>query len=142
MSNYFIAELIKFHTEEHRNRFLSLFKRRKTNPLRSKPEYVAAIYLLSADLDLWEKVSEHITDENIDLRNIRLGSISTDQYALYKTARDIFNRIGSLRIYDIKAMVYISEETINLLLTARKVKECGYGYIEEDKFGLSEFDKH
>ena len=105
---------LKFHTEEHRNRFLSLFKRRKTNPLRSEPEYVAAIYLLSADLELWEKVSEYITDENIDFRNIRLSSISTDQYALYKTARDIFNQTGSLKIYDIKAMVYLSEETINL----------------------------
>jgi len=133
---------LKFHTEEHRNRFLSLFKRRRTNPLRSEPEYVAAIYLLSADPELWEKVSEHITDENIDFRNIRLSGLSTNQYAIYKTAKDIFNGNIKLKIYDIKAMVYLSEETINLLLTARKVKECGYGYIEEDKFGMSEFNKH
>ena len=49
---------LKFLSEDHRDRFLSLFKRLRTNPLRSEPEYCAAIYLLTADPDLWETVSD------------------------------------------------------------------------------------
>ena len=47
---------LKFLSGDHRDRFLSLFKRLRTNPLRSEPEYCAAIYLLTADPGLWETV--------------------------------------------------------------------------------------
>ncbi|MBQ9383406.1 MAG: hypothetical protein IJT87_04165, partial [Ruminiclostridium sp.] len=45
---------LKFLSTDHRERFLELFKKRRTNPLCSEPEYCAAIYLLTADPELWK----------------------------------------------------------------------------------------
>ena len=108
---------LKFLSEDHRDRFLSLFKRLRTNPLRSEPEYCAAIYLLTADPGLWETVIDKVKDESIDFRNIKLGIVDCDRYALYKSAKDILCHKFKMSLAELREMEML-DITIKLIRTA------------------------
>lgn len=110
---------------------------KRTNPLRSEPEFVAAIYILTADPELWEKVRYKISDEKIEFRKIRLGSVSTDTYALYKTAEGLFYNRYHVPSNEVRTMDCLSDLTKILILISVKVAKNGFGYIETDKFGFS-----
>ena len=128
---------LKFLSEDHRDRFLSNFKRLRTNPLRSEPEYCAAIYLLTADSGLWETVVDKVGCEGIDFRNIKLGIVDCDRYALYKSAKDILCHKYRMSLAELREMELL-DITIKLIRTAVMASQNGYGYIEEDKFGLDD----
>ena len=128
---------LKFLSEDHRDRFLSLFKRLRTNPLRSEPEYCAAIYLLTADPGLWETVADKVKDESIEFKSIKLGTVDCDRYALYKSAKDILCHKFKLSLAELREMELL-DITIKLIRTAVLVSKNGYGYIEVDKFGLDD----
>lgn len=128
---------LRFSTKEHYDRFLSLFRMKRTNPLRSEPEFVAAIYILTADPELWDKVKDNITNEKINFRKIRLGSVSTDTYALYKTAEGLFYNKYHVAPNEVRTMDCLSDLTKILILISVKVAKNGFGYIETDKFGFS-----
>ncbi len=129
---------LKLLSKEHRERFLELFKRIKTNPLCSEQEYCAAIYLLTADPELWKTVMNKVTDENIDFKSIKLGAVDCDRYALYKSAKDILCHKYKLSLSELRSMEFLDEVTIKLIRTAVLVSKNGCGYIEEDKFGLDD----
>ena len=95
---------LKFLSGDHRDRFLSLFKRLRTNPLRSEPEYCAAIYLLTADPDLWETVADKVKDESIEFKRIKLGTVDCDRYALYKSAKDILCHKYKMSLAELREM--------------------------------------
>ena len=95
---------LKLLSKEHRERFLELFKRIKTNPLCSEQEYCAAIYLLTADPELWKTVMNKVTDENIDFKSIKLGAVDCDRYALYKSAKDILCHKYKLSLSELRSM--------------------------------------
>ena len=128
---------LKFLSKEHKDRFLSLFKMRRTNPLCSEPEYCAAIYLLTADPELWKTVVDKVTDESIDFKSIKLGTVDCDRYALYKSAKDVLCHKYKLSLAELKSMEFF-EVTVKLIRTAVLIAKNGYGYIEEDKFGLDD----
>ena len=129
---------LKFLSTDHRERFLELFKKRRTNPLCSEPEYCAAIYLLTADPELWKIVVDKVTDENIDFKSIKLGTVDSNRYALYKSAKDILCYKYKLSLSELRSMEFLDEVTVKLIRTAVLVSKNGYGYIEEDKFGLDD----
>ena len=57
-------ELI-FYDSRHRNDFSSLLLGRRKKNLCGLPNYAAAVFLLSADENLWEKVSKQVLDTGI-----------------------------------------------------------------------------
>ena len=128
---------LKFLSKEHRKRFLALFKKRRTNPLCSEPEYCAAIYLLTADPELWETVADKVKDESIEFKSIKLGTVDCDRYALYKSAKDILCHKFKLSLAELREMELL-DITIKLIRTAVLVSKNGFGYIEVDKFGLDD----
>ena len=129
---------LKFLSEDHRERFLELFKSRRTNPLCSEPEYCAAIYLLTADPGLWETVVDKVKDESINFKSIMLGTVDCDRYALYKAANDILCHKYRMSLAELRSMEFLDSITVKLIRTAVIVSQNGYGYIETDKFGLDD----
>ena len=129
---------LRFSSKAHYDRFMGFFKSRRTNPLCCEPEFCAAIYLMTADPELWNKVKSAVTDENINFRRIKLGVVAADNYALYKTAKDIFYNKQGLTPCELRSMLFDHECMVDLILVAYRVAKDGFGYIENDKFGFSD----
>ena len=70
--------------------FSSLLLGRRKKNLCGLPNYAAAVFLLSADENLWEKVSKQVLDTGIYFDRIRLGSVTLEQYILFHAARDVY----------------------------------------------------
>lgn len=79
-------ELI-FRNPKHRNDFYSLLMGKRTKTLQYAPGYAAAVFLLSADEILWEKVRKNVLDTGIYFDRVRLGGVTLEQYILFHAAR-------------------------------------------------------
>jgi len=78
-----------FISEEHKKLFKEILEGYRGKSLRSSRRYLAAVFLLSADKDLWESVEQNVTDMGIFFDNIHLKGLSTDQYILLHIAEGI-----------------------------------------------------
>lgn len=74
-------ELI-FRNKKHRNDFYSLLMGKRAKALQHTPNYAAAVFLLSADEELWDRVSKNVLDTGIYFDRIRLGGVTLEQYIL------------------------------------------------------------
>lgn len=59
------GEKFIFHDRVYSRIFHSLMNGRKSESLRRHPNYAAAVFLLSADGCLWERVKRHVADTGI-----------------------------------------------------------------------------
>ena len=50
---------------------------------------MAALYLLTADLRLWQIMKHHTERNKINFERVRLNGINEDAYTLYCTAKDL-----------------------------------------------------
>lgn len=64
-------ELI-FRNPKHRNDFYSLLMGKRAKTLQYAPGYAAAVFLLSADGILWEKIRKNVLDTGIYFDRVRL----------------------------------------------------------------------
>ena len=78
---------IIFHNMKHRNDFYSLLMGKRAKTLKHTPNYAAAVFLLSADEELWEKVCKNILDTGIYFDRVRLGGVTLEQYILFHAAK-------------------------------------------------------
>ena len=81
-------ELI-FRNPKHRNGFYSLLMGKRAKTLQYAPGYAAAVFLLSADEILWEKVRKNVLDTGIYFDRVRLGGVTLEQYILFHAAKGI-----------------------------------------------------
>lgn len=72
-------ELI-FHSMKHRNDFYSLLTGKRAEILQHTPNYAAAVFLLSADEELWNTVCKNVLDTGIYFDWVRLGGVTLEQY--------------------------------------------------------------
>lgn len=91
-------ELI-FRNPKHRNDFYSLLMGKRTKTLQYAPGYAAAVFLLSADEILWEKVRKNVLDTGIYFDRVILTIKS--QTCFRKNTDKVYKsfRIKSILLY-------------------------------------------
>lgn len=62
---------------------------------------LSAIYLLTADKLLWSKVKYAVCNNSINFSAVRLGDVSTDSYAIYMTAKDLYSGSKHITVSDL-----------------------------------------
>ena len=67
------------------------------NPCKCPNEYLAALYLLTADRDLWRAAKYEIERKVIDFSKIRPKEYTTNNYTVFIVAKDISSRSSSVR---------------------------------------------
>ncbi len=88
-----------FANPDHEDFFKKLIK---SNPFGGSRFY-AAVFLLSADFNLWKRSEAAIINSTVDFRKIDLKGISADGYTLYKAAKTIYTsnpEITSSELFD------------------------------------------
>lgn len=87
---------IKFKNSLHRKYFTEFISENVENPYASRNEFIAAVFLLSADKFLWKRSATALTGYSVNFDSINLSGISTEGYALFKAAKGIY--LGNIDI--------------------------------------------
>ncbi|MBD9192182.1 MAG: hypothetical protein EGP96_06610 [Roseburia inulinivorans] len=124
-------ELI-FYDSRHRTDFSSLLLGRRKKNLCGLPNYAAAVFLLSADENLWEKVSKQVLDTGIYFDRIRLGSVTLEQYILFHAARDVYLGTKHIRLSELTDRELIPDEIFRLIVNAFVMERYGVDIVERE----------
>ena len=125
------AEMI-FRSKKHRNDFYSLLMGRRANIIQTASRYAAAVFLLSADEELWNIVRRNVLDTGIYFERIRLGSVTLEQYILFHAARDVYQGTKHIRLSELTDRELISDEILKLIVNAFVIEKCGLKMIKEE----------
>lgn len=94
--------------------------------------YAAAVFLLSADENLWEKVSKQVLDTGIYFDRIRLGSVTLEQYILFHAARDVYLGTKHIRLSELTDRELIPDEILRLIVNAFVMERYGVDIVERE----------
>ncbi len=82
---------VRFKNYYHRKNFAEYISPKNSDYYSNRSEFIAAVFLLSADKFLWERSKSALTRYSVNFDSIDLSGISTEGYALYKAARAVYN---------------------------------------------------
>ena len=79
---------------------------------------LAAIYLLTADKNVWMQCRRHIEENDIDFENIHPKNLSSSGYTYYLTAKGILWNAESIEIEDMLDPFIISDDQMRIIMSA------------------------
>lgn len=82
---------VRFKNYYHRKNFAEYVSLKNSDYYSNRSEFIAAVFLLSADKFLWERSKSALTRYSVNFDSIDLSGISTEGYALYKAARAVYS---------------------------------------------------
>lgn len=121
-----------FGSMKHRKDFYSLLMGRRGRNLCIHPNYAAAVFLLSADEELWGKVHKQVLDTGIYFDRIRLGGVTLNQYILFHAAKDVYNGTKHIRLSELTDRELIPDEALRLIVNAFVIEKCGVDIIRKE----------
>lgn len=78
-----------FLNYQHKERFYNFLQEENSRSDDIQSRFIAILFLLSADKNLWRNSEEILKDNRIDPKKICLKDIDTNAYALYQTAKTL-----------------------------------------------------
>lgn len=114
----------------HRHRFERAVKK---NPHKCAKEYLAVLYLLSADYDLWLDTLGVMNDKAIKFSAYKHQDLTVEQYALFRAAQDIYTGSTYINLQDLGDRYSISEKIFEAILVALRIARRGYSYLDIEK---------
>lgn len=124
-------ELI-FKGLKHRKDFYSLFMGKRAKALQHTPNYAAAVFLLSADEELWNRVNRNVLDTGIYFDRIRLGGVTLEQYILFHAGKDVYNGTKHIRLSELTDRDLIPDEILRLIVNAFVIEKCGVEIVKQE----------
>ena len=86
---------------------------------------LAALYLLTADYTLWSEARRHTQSRWIDLKNMHIGPVSPDSYALWKAAREFQTEEKQITLGELADREMVSDKAFRLIMQAAAVARFG-----------------
>lgn len=111
----------------HKRNFLS---RVKKNNVKHRNEYLAVLYLVTADSSLWKMAKKEIYKDRIHLSKMNICGISTVGYTLLKVALDIQEKSSNISINNLCDKYLIPKDVYQLVLTAVEIGREGYKAVD------------
>lgn len=103
------------------------------SPYRLSNRFLAAVYFLSADKDLWMKGKKGIKGKQIDFDSIDKSNLGCYAYTLFGLAMDCYKGGNHVSIYDIGDLYLFSDNTVALIVSAIGILRGGYRFIGIEK---------
>lgn len=94
------------------------------------PEFLAALYLLTADSTLWEKVRPHVSASSIYFGDIRLANCSEDAYVLFMAAKDLYTGSRHITVADLADKNLIRNRLFAIFCNAMTFRRYGKKALE------------
>lgn len=103
------------------------------NPCRCPNEYLAAIYLLSANKKLWKATKYVAERKEIDFSLIKPKKFTTNRYTVFIVAKDIYTDSTHITIKDICDRYLVPDKLLELFVTALHICRFGFAYTGIEK---------
>lgn len=91
---------------------------------------MAVLYLLTADHALWSEARHHIQSGRIDLKNMHIGQVSPDSYALWKAAREFQSGEKQIPLGELADREMVSDKAFRLIVQAAAVARFGKAVLQ------------
>lgn len=120
---------MRYKNEKHKNAFEEAVRK------KDKKDYamMAALYLLTADLRLWNLSKRHVGKIGINFADIRLKNIHENGYALFCCAKDLCLGTKHLTVADLADTDLIPPKLFELICNAMAIRRFGLGAIKTTK---------
>ena len=115
-----------FKTDMHRRIYL---ERLRSNPYKCTREYLSALYILTADDQLWKASRNSVKHTEIRFSVIRVRKPTVTTYALFKVASDLYCGTSYISCKEICDKYLITDKHFELILTAMHIRRDGYEYL-------------
>ena len=103
---------IRFKSAMHRKNFTGFISPKNANYYSNRSEFIAAVFLLSADKLLWERSKSAIARYAVNFDLIDLNGISTEGYALYKAAKTVYSGDSDISLSELCDWTLIDDPTM------------------------------
>lgn len=103
------------------------------NPCRCSNKYLAALYLLTANKELWDASKQIIGRKSINFSRIIPKNFTATGYTLFTVAKDIYVGEIHITIKDLCDRQLVSDQLFDLFLSAFYISRLGYAYIGIEK---------
>ena len=86
---------------------------------------------LSADEKLWEKTRRQMSDTGIYFNQVRLGSVTLEQYILFHAAKDAYHGTKHIRLSELTDRELVPDEILRLIVNAFVIERYGMDIVEQ-----------
>ena len=117
---------MRYKNEKHQSEFEDAIRK------KDKKDYamMAALYLLTADLHLWNLSKRHVGKISINFADIRLKNIHENGYALFCCAKDLCLGTKHLTVSDLADTDLIPPKLFELICNAMAIRRYGVGAVK------------
>ena len=120
---------IKFKNSFHRKQFTGFISENVENPYFSRSEYIAAVFLLSADKLLWKRSRSALTGYSVNFKELNITGISTEGYALFKAAKTVYKGDSDIFLNELCDSNLIDEPTVMTIFSGVMLLRSGIGML-------------
>ena len=86
---------------------------------------LAALYLLTADRNLWSQVRDHISLRRMYVEDMRLKNLTGTSYVYFAAAKDILTGSRNIQLMEIADPALLSMKSYMILCTALAIRAYG-----------------
>lgn len=91
---------------------------------------IAAIYLLTADRDLWRRSRHHVHKERVQFDNISITNCTTNQYNLFSCAKDIYCGTQTFTVSELVDEIIVTPRTFQIICNAMAIARNGINALK------------
>ena len=119
------VELLLFYDPLHRIAFYNQYL--KLN--HQNAGLISAIYLLTADNELWKYAWKYVDRDSVSFGKIRPKDLSPEAYILLCAAKDLYLGTEHISLSELADPVIVEKITFCLVLNALGIRRFGYSYL-------------
>ena len=116
---------MRFKNYYHRKNFAKYISPKNSDYYSNRSEFIAAVFLLSADKFLWERSKSALTRYSVNFDSIDLSGISTEGYALYKAAQSVYNGDSGISLGELCDWTLIDDPMALTIFTGVMLRRNG-----------------
>ena len=95
---------------------------------------LAALYLLTADKNLWNQVKDHISLRRVYVEDMRPKNLTGTSYVYFAAAKDILSGTRNIQLMEIADPALLSMKSYMILCTALAIR--AYGVEKASQFHI------
>ena len=95
---------------------------------------LAALYLLTADRNLWSQVKDHISLRRVYVEDMRPKNLTGTSYVYFAAAKDILSGTRNIQLMEIADPALLSMKSYMILCTALAIRAFGVERVSRIQF--------
>lgn len=132
------VESFMFQNSRHKKAFRQVCEGNDQGAFQSNYGLAAAVFLLSADLFLWERARESVTKNGIRYQEIKVCGIEPEGYALFCAAKEMCGGNPKLSLSELGDKELISDSLLRLILNGILISRHGIGITAGNETTIEE----